>query len=51
MEDETWFGGISPTQGNLFEQEWTEAINKLKKGRLRLSNKDTDIILQIADKL
>lgn len=51
MEEETWFGGIIPIQGNVFEQEWTEAIKKLKKGRLRLSNEDTDIILQIANKL
>ena len=51
MEEETWFGGISHTQGNLFEQEWTEAIGKLKKGRLSLSNEDTNIILQIANKL
>jgi len=49
--EETWFGGISPAQGNLYEQEWDEAMKKLKKGRLRLSNEDTDIILQIANKL
>jgi hypothetical protein len=49
--EETWFGGISPTQGNLYEQEWTEAIKKLKSGRLNLSNEDIDIILQIANKL
>jgi hypothetical protein len=51
MSEETWFGGISPTQGNLYEQEWAEAIKKLKKSRLSLSNEDTDIILKIANKL
>jgi hypothetical protein len=49
--EEAWFGGISPTQGNLYEQEWTEAIKKLKTGRLSLSNEETDIILKIANKL
>ena len=49
--EETWFGGISHTQGNLFEQEWTEAVKKLKKGRLSLSNEDIDITLKIANKL
>jgi hypothetical protein len=49
--EETWFGGISPTQGNLYEQEWAEAIKKLKKGRLSLSSEETDIILKIANKL
>lgn len=51
MEEETWFGGISPTTGNLYEQEWAEAMKKLKKGRLNLSNEETDTILQIANKL
>ena len=51
MEEETGFGGISPTQGNLYEQEWNEAIKKLRKSRLSLSNEETDIILQIANKL
>ena len=51
MSEKTWFGDISPTTGNLYEQEWIEAIRKLKKGRLSLSNKETDIILQIANKL
>jgi hypothetical protein len=50
MED-VWHGLVAPTQGNLYEQEWNEAIKKLKKGRLSLSNEDTDIILQIANKL
>ena len=49
--EETWFGGISPTEGNLYEQEWTEAVKKLKAGRLSLSNEETDIILKIANKL
>jgi hypothetical protein len=49
--EESWFGGISPTQGNLYEQEWVDAIKKLKKGRLSLSNEETDIILQITNKL
>jgi hypothetical protein len=49
--EETWFGGISPTQGNLYEQEWVEAIKKLKLGRLSLSNEEIDIILKIANKL
>ena len=49
MEEETWFGGISPTQGNLYEQEWNEAIKKLRKSRLSLSNEETDIILQITN--
>jgi hypothetical protein len=49
--EESWFGGISPTQGNLYEQEWADAIKKLKKGRLSLSNEETDIILQITNKL
>jgi len=49
MED-VWHGLVAPTQGNLYEQEWTEAIKKLKKSRLSLSNEDTDIILQIANK-
>jgi hypothetical protein len=51
MEEETWFGGISLTTGNLYEQEWTEAIKKLKKSRLSLPNEETDIILKIANKL
>ena len=50
MED-VWHGLVAPTQGNFYEQEWNEAIKKLKKGRLSLSNEDTDIILQIANKL
>ena len=49
--EETWFGGISPTTGNLYEQEWAEAIKKLKKSRLSLSNEEIDIILKIANKL
>jgi hypothetical protein len=49
--EESWFGGISPTQGNLYEQEWAEAIKKLKKSRLSLSNEEIDIILKIANKL
>lgn len=49
--EETWFGGISPTTGNLYEQEWIEAMKKLKKNRLSLSNEDINIILQIANKL
>jgi len=49
--EESWFGDIYPTQGNLYEQEWAEAIKKLKKGRLSLSNEETDIILKIANKL
>jgi hypothetical protein len=50
MED-IWHGLVALTQGNLYEQEWNDAIKKLKKGRLSLSNEDTDIILQIANKL
>ena len=50
MED-VWHGLVAPTTGNLYEQEWNDAIKKLKKGRLSLSNEDTDIILQIANKL
>ena len=49
--EETWHGLVAPTQGNLYEQEWNDAIKKLRKGRLSLSNEDTDIILQIANKL
>lgn len=49
--EETWFGGISPTKGNIYEQEWTEAMKKLKKRRFSLSNEDKDIILQIVNKL
>lgn len=50
MED-VWHELVAPTQGNLYEQEWNDAVKKLKKGRLSLSNEDTDIILQIANKL
>ena len=50
MED-VWHGLVAPTQGNLYEQEWDEAVKKLKAGRLSLSNEEIDIILKIANKL
>ena len=50
MED-VWHGLVAPTTGHLYEQEWNDAIKKLRKSRLSLSNEDTDIILQIANKL
>jgi len=49
--DEVWHGPTAPIRGNVYEVEWEIAMKKLIKGRLRLSNEDTDIILQIANKL
>jgi hypothetical protein len=49
--EHVWHGLVAPTQGNLYEQEWNEAIKKLAASRLSLSNEETDIILKIANKL